>query len=126
VSYLLDTRTLLWFLAGDSRLSQAAEKATCSDGEVGVSCVSLWEIAIKKSLGKLKIESTIAEIADLCVESDIKVIPVESDVLDALAVLPFIHRDPFDRYLISLAQLHSMILITRDSFIPRYGVETLW
>lgn len=126
MSCLLDTHALLWFLADDARLSERAKATICSEERAGVSCVSLWEIVLKKNLGKLRVESTAEEITALCGAKDIEVIGISPRALDRLADLPFIHRDPFDGLIVATALEEGMTIVTRDSIIPRYDVPTLW
>lgn len=123
---LLDTHALIWFLANDPSLSEKAMNAICSEEEVAVSCVSLWEIAIKKSLKKLDFQHSIAEVADMCKEENINILPMSAKAMDCLMGLPFIHRDPFDRYIIATAITGEMPIVTRDSNIVKYDVKTIW
>jgi len=80
--YLLDTHALIWFLSDDEKLSKSAMNSVCSENDVFVSVVSLWEIAIKKNIGKLRLDYTVGEIVDMCKEQRIGVLPIEFDALD--------------------------------------------
>ena len=124
--YLLDTHTLIWFLADSPELSPIACNAICSDATIYTSYVSLWEMAIKMSLGKLGLPYKFREIVQMCREENIVLLDMNSDDLDTLESLPFIHRDPFDRLLIAQAQSRNLTIITRDTIIPKYDVKTLW
>lgn len=123
---LIDTHTLIWFMFDDSQLSEVALSKIKSEDKVYVSVASLWEIAIKQSLGKLKITNSIQDITDKCAEADILILPLEPKHLDYIKELPDIHRDPFDRLIISQAVTEGMTLITKDNTIPQYDVKTLW
>lgn len=123
---LIDTHTLIWFMFDDSQLSEVALSKIKSEDKVYVSVASLWEIAIKQSLGKLKITNSIQDITDKCAEADILILPLEPKHLDYIKELPDIHRDPFDRLIISQVVTEGMTLITKDNTIPQYDVKTLW
>ncbi len=125
--YLLDTHTLLWFLHDDSRLSSKARNIIMDANSITqASCISLWEITLKKNLGKLQFDYSIADIAQLCHDISIPLLGISPNELDDLAKLPFIHRDPFDRLLISQARMRNLTIITKDGIIPKYDVRTIW
>jgi len=124
--YLLDTHTLIWFLSGDEKLSQTALEAICSEEAVYISAISLWEIAIKKSLGKLVFNQTIQDVVNLCKKQDIEILEIEPGELDVLINLPFIHRDPFDRLLVATAIYKGLKIISKDSNVCKYQTEVIW
>jgi PIN domain nuclease of toxin-antitoxin system len=124
--YLLDTHTLLWYLRDSQELSELARQTIDNADYVAVSIASLWEIAIKRSIGKLQISMGPFALELLCRERDIAVLPIRSVVLEKIQTLPKIHRDPFDRLLIAQALENSMTIITRDKTIPQYPVPTIW
>lgn len=124
--YLLDTHTLLWFLKDSPKLSNRALEIITTENEIFFSIVSLWEIVIKKSIGKLDLTSSIQEIEDLCYEKDVSLLQIKSKHLDKIMELPNIHNDPFDRLIISQSIIENLILITKDSNIPYYPVKTVW
>ncbi len=124
--YILDTHTLLWYLRDSEELSDTARN-TINDAEyICTSAVSLWEIAIKHSIGKLNLEFSISQIEELCSEKDIYILLIKGNHLDELDKLPDYHNDPFDRLIICQAITENMTIITRDSIIPKYPVKTLW
>lgn len=123
---LIDTHTFIWFMYDDSKLSNNALSRIKSDKEVYVSIASLWEIAIKMSLGKIQVNNSIEEIANKCVEAGISILAIEPKHLNYISELPDIHKDPFDRLLISQAITEDLVLITKDAIIPQYDVETIW
>ena len=125
MKYLLDTHTLLWYLNDDENLSEKAHKII--DTEDCFYCkVSLWEIAIKQSLGKLKYKKSIPEIVAMCRQENFLSIPINENHIECIKTLDFIHRDPFDRLLIAIAQAENMTIITRDTIIQKYPVSTVW
>ena len=123
--YLIDTHILLWSLDSVENLSPKAKEVLQFE-KVFVSTVSLWEIAIKKSLGKLDIPFTPSELAEICRQRDIEILPIKPKHLDWLLELPIIHNDPFDRLLICQAQTENLTMVTRDTIIPKYPVKILW
>ena len=125
MQYLLDTHTLLWYLLDDRNLSATAHSIIDTE-ECFFSPVSLWEIAIKQSLGKLRYKATIPEIVQMCHNEIFYEQSVLPEHMEHIKNLPFIHHDPFDRLLISQAQCENLTIITRDVIIPQYQVQTLW
>jgi PIN domain nuclease of toxin-antitoxin system len=121
---LLDTHTLLWTLIDHERISRAARKAI-EDPAAGlvVSAASLWEIAIKRSLGKLRAP---ADIAQQLTARKVELMPVLPRHAEAVADLPWHHRDPFDRLLVAQALLEGLTLISSDEQLAAYGVEVVW
>lgn len=111
---LLDTHVLLWAAQGNDVLTSAARDALLS-GECHYSIASLWEIAIKQSLGKLELDAPLAELDRCCLAAGLRRLPISVAHLERLAGLPDIHRDPFDR-----------LLVAHDRLIPRYPVATVW
>lgn len=124
--YIIDTHTLLFFLSDSKELPETLKNLIAEEKNIAVSIISLWEIAIKQSLGKLKIDYSLTELENFCFSSDISILPVLPGELDIIKTLPDIHGDPFDRLIISQAIYNAAILITRDKKIPKYPVRTLW
>ena len=87
---------------------------------------SLWEIAIKQKLGKLDDKVSIPELEDFCKDAGFIQLPTISKFIENTKSLEFIHRDPFDRLLISCAQCENLTIITCDGIIPKYAVKTVW
>ena len=128
MNILLDTHTALWFLAGDQRLSRRARDMIESDDNVRVlSDASLWEIAIKQSLGKLKLlEPFESRLMTALKRNAIDSLPIEKSHIFGVASLPFHHRDPFDRLLISSARVEGLPIVTDDPVLRKYMVEVIW
>jgi PIN domain nuclease of toxin-antitoxin system len=125
---LLDTHTFIWFVTDHPRLSVTA-KALIESGnnEILVSIVSLWEIALKMSLGKLNMGATFDQlIPQQLIENDMTLLPIEVSHLYQLVQLPFHHRDPFDRLLIAQGVSAGLPLISRDPQFDAYPVQRLW
>lgn len=119
---LLDTDALLWLLAGDERLGLTTRSHIEHAESLTVSVASLWEIAIKVSLGKLApIPALHAAIRDLGFER----LAITDAHLLALERLPLVHRDPFDRLLISQALVEGLSVATADGAFAGYAVSVV-
>ena len=126
--FLLDTHSFLWFIGGDEQLPLAARQVIAEiDHEIFLSIASLWEIAIKVSLGKLGLRKPFDElIVEQLSTNDIKVLPIDIGTLSLVTNLQFHHRDPFDRLIIAQAILEKMPIIGKDSEFARYPVDLVW
>ena len=123
--YLLDTHVILWMIYDSKQLSNMARSIVKTE-RCYVSEATLWEIAIKVSIGKLKIKQSVQEIAELCVQQQIEIIDIAPAYCDAMIRLPPIHHDPFDRIIIATAQVNGGTIVTKDRIIPQYDVPTIW
>ena len=102
IAYILDTSVPVFYLYNPQWLSKAAVDIVHSeDNQIYVSIVSLWEIAIKSSIGKLEIKNSMEEIAGICLKYKIELLIINPQYLDQIANSPQIHGDPFDRLIIS-------------------------
>lgn len=118
--YLLDTHTLLWARAAPALLSEEARTVfESSDTTLYVSMATLWECAIKRSIGKLELPDNFYAI----VADDYEILGIEIAHLEAYAELPMHHRDPFDRLLVAQARLGDLTLLSRDPNIAKYDVS---
>ncbi len=125
--YLLDTNALLYFLYDSGKLSKKASDIIYhNDEKINVSIVSMWEIAIKSSIGKLEIKSSISKIAETCENERFDILPIKPFHLDEIGRLPAIHGDPFDRLIISQVISENLVIITKDGTMPMYNVKVLW
>jgi PIN domain nuclease of toxin-antitoxin system len=121
MKFILDTHTLLWWLADDKKLSfQIREIITDSKNIVYVSSVNIWEIEIKKSLGKLKAPEIDSKIIADC---QFEELPVHVKHVIALKSLPNHHNDPFDRLLICQSIVEKAKLLTDDNLIAKYQLN---
>jgi PIN domain nuclease of toxin-antitoxin system len=118
-AYLLDTHVLLWSLNGDPRLSRQHFDIIEAKENLTISVVSLWEIAIKRSLGKLTMDE---DLLGNIHRRPIRILPINQDHAMGTAVLPLHHRDPFDRMLISQALVEDLTILTSDRRFADYGV----
>lgn len=121
---LVDTHALLWWLTDDPALSSPAREALADPGnEPLVSTASVWEIAIKRSLGKLTAPD---DLPDRITEEGFSWLPISAVHAWRVHVLPTHHRDPFDRLLVAQALIERLPLITTDARFNQYGVEVRW
>lgn len=125
---LLDTHAFLWFIGGKDELSvHARQLMEDASNERYLSVASLWEMAIKVSIGKLKVPLPLTRLVREHVTGNaIEVLPIEPEHLDEQRKLPFHHRDPFDRLIIAQAIVEEMKLITRDEAFAAYEVRCVW
>jgi PIN domain nuclease of toxin-antitoxin system len=126
MNVLLDTCALL-ALAGGS-LPKSAAAALRKAPEAYVSVVTPWEVAIKAAGGKLRLKDPpLRWFSGLIERYDLREVPLDAAVACAAAALPPLHRDPFDRVIVALAQAHGLTVLTSDENIRTYaGVTTLW
>ncbi len=125
---LLDTHALLWWLGGDTALSQVAKRAINDESnDIHVSAASVWEIATKFCLGRLAVGDEVALDAKSVIDGQgFLGLPVSIAHGQAAGALPGPHKDPFDRMLIAQAMLDDMILVSNERPFDLYGVKRLW
>jgi PIN domain nuclease of toxin-antitoxin system len=122
---LLDTSTLLWTLVAPDRLSPPAREVI-STGNVVLSVVSYWEVVIKTRKGLLPIQDPVSWWTRAAEWLGGQVLPIRASHITALAALPDLHRDPFDRMLIAQAVAEGLSLVTSDRQIAAYAVRVVW
>lgn len=128
MTFLLDTHVWLWLLVSPERVNATARAALLElDIKRLLSAASLWEAAIKVSLGKLRLERTLGHYLTVSLD-DSGVQPLSVTTAHALASagLPLHHRDPFDRMLVAQAKVEGLTLVTADPVLFGYEVELLW
>jgi PIN domain nuclease of toxin-antitoxin system len=128
VRLLVDSHALLWFDEGNERLGVKAQAMMSDPGnELLLSVAIIWEIAIKVSLGKLRLlESFGAYIQRVIHENNIMNLPLSLDHANMLITLPFHHRDPFDRLLIAQAIVENLPILSADNRFDKYPITRLW
>jgi PIN domain nuclease of toxin-antitoxin system len=122
MSLLLDTHVVLWWLTDDPSLSDEIKDRLDQEPDVYVSPATVWEVAIKQSIGKLVEPLNLAEEVR---DSGFRELRISHEHAMAAGRLPLIHRDPFDRMLIAQATCEGLTLVTRDEQIQKYEVELL-
>ncbi|MDR6635369.1 PIN domain nuclease of toxin-antitoxin system [Phyllobacterium sp. 1468] len=117
--YLIDTHVLLWAVSDDPRLSIQQREILHQGDDLVVSAVSIWEIAIKRALGKLILNG---DIVDVVKSRNIPFLAIDERHAARTEHLGNHHRDPFDRLLIAQAQVESLTILTSDTIFRRYDV----
>lgn len=124
---LFDTHSFLWFIEDNPRLSERAKTLFESDTELFISAASLWEIAIKLSIGKLALTQPFELfIPNHLARNAIEELPITVEHLALLSTLPFHHRDPFDRLVIAQATVERLPVVSIDRDFDPYGVNRVW
>jgi PIN domain nuclease of toxin-antitoxin system len=124
---LLDTHVFLWWLAADRRLSRRLRARIASPAtEVLVSAASIWEMAIKIAIGKLDMPGTDpARLDALVTACGFRELAITAAHATAVATLPRLHGDPFDRLLVAQARAEGATLVSTDPALRPYGVPIL-
>ena len=121
---IVDTHVALWFLRGDRRLSRTARNLIeDQDLDRRLSAVSVWEVAVKSGLGKLKVAKGFHRPL---YEQGLSALPVFDTHALLVRDLPAHHRDPFDRLLVAQAQAEGMSILSKDEQLRRYDVNVVW
>ena len=121
---LLDTHAALWWLADDARVGRDAERQLSDEtNRVLLSAAVIWEVAIKRSLGKLQAP---ADLAQTLLDAGAQPLAVTLDHAAGVEELPWHHRDPFDRLLVAQALAEGAVIVSQDVRLGQYGVSLLW
>jgi len=125
---LFDTHTILWLVNEPQKLSNTVQSLYLDKkNDIYLSDVSIWEIAIKSSSGKLHIEGPLKDFVKQHVRgNDINIYPISTEHFYKLVNLPYHHRDPFDRLLISQCLDEKMPILSADTILDQYGVRRIW
>ena len=125
---LLDTHTFLWFIGGNINLNSNAQKIIENrENQRFLSVASLWEMSIKVSIGKLNLALSFPDLVKREIYGNaIELLEILPTHLDVLAKLPFHHKDPFDRLIISQSIVERMAIVTKDKAFESYPVEVIW
>jgi PIN domain nuclease of toxin-antitoxin system len=124
VRLLVDTHAALWLLGEDERLPSSADALlTDTANEVLLSAAVVWEVSIKRSLGKLDAPDGFAETL---MDAGALPLAVSIDHARAVGSLPWHHRDPFDRLLVAQAILEDAAIVSGDDRLHAYDVRVAW
>ncbi len=128
MNILLDTHAFLWFIAGSNELSdKARELIEDENNRVFLSAASLWEMAIKVSLEKLTLSEPFETlIPEQLALNGMEILGITVAHTTQVAILPFHHRDPFDRLIIAQALEEQIPVISADDTFDKYGVTRIW
>jgi PIN domain nuclease of toxin-antitoxin system len=126
--YLFDTHSFLWWANEPGKLSlKALELCRDENNILVLSLVSVWEVQIKQQLGKLTLRMPLVELISSQQQMNhIELLSISLQHITALESLPSHHRDPFDRLLVSQANVEKLELITSDPLIAKYPIPTIW
>lgn len=121
MSYLVDTHVLLWYMVGDKRISKDFQKKIESrNSTIFISNASLWEIAIKMSIGKLRLRGSMEDLEAYLADKGFQILQFNFGDLSTLQELPFHHQDPFDRMIVAQAKNRSLQVLTNDKIVSKY------
>ena len=123
---LLDTHTLLWFLNNETKLPTSVRQRIENTEIVCVSIASIWEIAIKVNVGKLRLLSPLETIQINIIALNIQELPISFSDVQHYVSLPLHHRDPFDRILIAQAINRSLSIVSADTAFDAYPIKRVW
>lgn len=128
MNVLLDTHALLWSYAAPQRLSQTARDCILDAADrKWVSVVSVWEIAIKLSIGKLTyVEDFDAFVKEAIFDNRFELLDIDPSHASESTRLPWAHKDPFDRMLAAQARVEKMPLVSADMVMDKYGITRIW
>jgi PIN domain nuclease of toxin-antitoxin system len=128
VKLLLDTHAFLWWVEGAPALGRRARAEISNpDNEVFVSLATCWELAIKLSLGKLRLTHSLDRfIPEQLTRNGFVLLRVEFPHVVRVAELPFHHRDPVDRVLVAQALQDELAIVSSDRVLRKYGVTVVW
>ncbi|NOT47973.1 MAG: type II toxin-antitoxin system VapC family toxin [Acidobacteria bacterium] len=122
---LIDTHSFLWYIGERNRLTAKAQRLIESfDGDVILSIASVWEISIKKALGRLEIEGGFSRLPSILTTFRIELVPIIFDHTLKQSQLPFHHKDPFDRMIAAQAIVEGLDLVSSDSVFDTYFANT--
>ena len=122
---LLDTHTFIWFVIGSSRINSKVREQIESNDNL-LSIASLWEIAIKSSIGKLDLELSIEQLVEeQIIANGIELLNITTEHIAVVADLPH-HRDPFDRLIIAQAMAEQISIVGIDKIFDSYSIQRLW
>ncbi len=125
---LLDTHTFLWFISDSPKLSSTVKEIIeDEDNEKLLSIISIWEMAIKQSIGKLNVGNPFKEFIEQQISvNSTNILNINIEHINTIFELPLHHRDPFDRLLIAQAMVEKIPIISADTAFDTYSITKLW
>ena len=127
-SYLLDTHAFLWAVTDDPKLSERAARIFANrENRLLLSVASLWEIVTKVQVGRLRLPEPIEQyLQEHLSRTGVETLGIEASHIWQLSNLPRHHRDPFDRIIVAQGKVERLPILSRDPWIGRYPVRTVW
>jgi len=124
---LVDTQAFIWFVEDDKQLPAKIKiELEDIDNSIVISIASLWEMAIKMTLGKLQLGCNIEEMIDKVYQNGFEILPILPDHIIKLSKLDYFHRDPFDRIIISQGLSENMVIVSSDKVFDEYSIKRKW
>jgi PIN domain nuclease of toxin-antitoxin system len=124
---LLDTQAFIWFVENDKQLpTKIKNDLENSDNSIIISIASLWEMTIKMTLDKLHLSCDIEEMIEKVYNNGFEILPILPNHIIKLSTLEYIHRDPFDRIIISQGLKENILIVSSDKIFDNYGVKRRW
>jgi PIN domain nuclease of toxin-antitoxin system len=126
MKFIIDSHILIWSISEKEKLSERQiALLTSSENEVFVCSASFWEISIKLSLGKFEAIKSLGDLFTEVKKSKIQVLEMQEQDYLVLATLPFFHKDPFDRAIISMAMARNIPVISDDQYFEKYEIQLI-
>ena len=127
MKYLIDTHVIIWLAINSFELPKdIKELIELPENDIYICSASLWEIAIKVNLGKLDLKQPLDKLLNDIKTAGFNILQIEDEYVCNLLTLPYIHKDPFDRLIISTALAEGLTIITIDENIQKYDVPWIW
>ena len=124
---LLDTCSVLWYFNGNNEMPQNTREIILNyENAIYVSIATIWEVAIRMSIGKLNFDGGIDGFIEAIEDEGFVLLDIATKHIRAVKGLPFIHRDPFDRMLIAQAITEELPILTSDSDMVKYNIDPIW
>ena len=124
---LVDTQSFIWFVENDKQLPlKIKNELEDHNNIIIISIASLWEMAIKMSLGKLKLSCDLAKMIDKLYQNGFEILPILPEHIIKLSTLEYFHRDPFDRIIISQGLTENIPIVSSDEIFDDYHVKRKW
>ena len=120
---LIDTQILIWISEKDAKIKKLwFDEIADMNNNIYISIVSFWEIAIKMSIGKLQMKIDLQQLFDFVKLTEINILPILTEKIKLVKDMPFHHKDPFDRMIVSQAKYHNYIIISSDKMFSKYDI----
>ena len=128
MKYLVDTHALLWIITQDDKLSPKAKKIYLNDkNDIFFSLASIWEIAIKSSIGKITLEKSLEHfIEEHITGNNIQILKIKIPHIIKIENLPLYHHDPFERLIISQVIEEKLTISSNDKIFDKYKIQRIW